>query len=319
MAAATHRIILDTDMASDVDDALCLALALRSPELEIAAICCVGRESRLRARVTAKLLHLAGALGIPVYAGCRVPLQMGAGFNWFGHEGEGIVEPTEEPPIERAHAVDALRAMLRDRDDLDVVAIGPLTNLAAALILEPDLAPRIRSLTVMGGHVRKAAYGGHTFAPGVDYNLCSDPHASYVVLRASIPTRLVTADVTLKTWITDEDLARIEGRGAAFERTLAEAVRLWTPVQKQLFGSAGCKTDDDNAAFLHDPLALACVYDESFCTFEALEIETTIEDGILRTHERPHASPETRPMRVATAVDALRFRTHFVSRVGGSQ
>ena len=308
-------MILDTDMASDVDDALCLALALRSPELELVAITCVGRESRLRARVTAKLLELAHAAAIPVYAGCRVPLQMGESFNWFGHEGEGVIEPTEEPRIEPEHAVDALRRLLTRDDNLHVVAIGPLTNLAAALILEPELAARIASLTVMGGHLRKVEYGGHTFAPGVDYNLCSDPHATYVVLRAGIPTRLVTADVTLRTWITAEDLDLIEAVGTPFHRTLADAVRIWTPVQKQIFGGAGCATDDDNVAFLHDPLALACLYDESFCTFEQLPIETTIEAGVLLTRERDRLGPGVFEMRCATAVDALAFREHFVRRV----
>jgi purine nucleosidase len=314
-----RRIVLDCDLGSDVDDALCLALALRSPELELLAVTTVGNEALLRARVTAKLLALAGRADIPVHAGCRVPLLAGSGFNWFGHEGEGVLEPGEQPAVAPAHAVDALRALLRQRDDVHVVAVGPLTNLAAALVLDPDLAGRIRSLTVMGGHLRKAAYGGHTFAPGVDYNLCSDPHASLLVLRAGIPVRLVTADVTLSTWITESDLQRIAAVGSAFSAALVDSVHAWTPVQKRIFSRAGCDVDDDNAAFLHDPLALACLYDESFCTFEDLEVEPAIEPGeLFRTLERSAPSDATRPMRCATAVDAARFRAHFMERVGRS-
>ena len=92
-----HRIVLDTDMASDVDDALCLALALAAPELEILAVTHVGREPQLRARVTRKLLELAGRSEIPAYAGCRVPVLAGEGFNWFGHEGVGILEDAQAP------------------------------------------------------------------------------------------------------------------------------------------------------------------------------------------------------------------------------
>ena len=71
----------------------------------------------------------------------------------------------------------------------------------------------------------------------------------------------------------------------------------------------------DNLAFLHDPLALACAYDESFCTFEQLAIEPTTQDDVFRSIERPPGAPGTREMRVATAVDADRFRAHFVDRL----
>ena len=310
----SRAIVLDTDMASDVDDALCLALALASPELELVGITSVGREASLRARVTRRLLELAGRTEIPVFAGCRVPLLAGNGFNWFGHEGEGILEPGSDPPLQKAHAVDALLELSRERPGLEIVAVGPLTNLAVALAKDPDLASRIGRLTVMGGHLREVSYRGRVFAPGVDYNLCSDPHASLVVLRAGIPTRLVSADVTLRTWLRDEDAARIEGAGTAFHAALARALRIWTPVQRRIFEPKDAPACD-NAAFLHDPLTLACVYDEGFCGFEELEIEPVILDGVFRTLERESSTPATFPMRCATAVDAARFRTHLVERV----
>ncbi len=312
----TRRIILDTDIAGDVDDALCLALALASPELELVAVTCVGIESRLRAQVARKLLELAGRDRVPVFAGCRLPLLAGEGWGAsMGHEGEGILEPGEEPEVAPEHAANALVRLLRAHDDLEVVTIGPLTNLAAALILDPDIAGRVRRLTVMGGHLRRVAYGGHVYAPGIDYNLCSDPHASQVVLRAGMAVRLVTADVTLQAWICEADVARLEARGTPLASALARAVRLWTPLQNRIFGSAGCDMSGDNVAFLHDPLALACVYDESFCRFEELEVEPVIEDGVFRTLERPAPGPTTYPMRCATEVDAKRFREHFMERV----
>ena len=312
----SRAIVLDTDMASDVDDALCLALALGSPELEILGITNVGRESGLRARVTRRLLELAGRTDIPVYAGCRVPLLAGSGFNWFGHEGEGILEPGSEPPLESAHAVDALLEISKQRPGLGVVAVGPLTNLAVALAKDPDLAARIGRLTLMGGHLREVAYRGRVFPPGVDYNLCSDPHASLLVLRSGIPTMLVSADVTLRTWLREADAVRIERAGTELQRALARALRIWTPVQQRLFEPKAAQPED-NVAFLHDPLTLACAYDESFCGFETLEIEPTIENGVFRTLERASASKATFPMRCATSVDADAFRTHFMGRLLG--
>jgi purine nucleosidase len=309
------RVVLDTDMGSDVDDALCLALALGSPEIDLAAVTCVGREARTRAQVARRLLELGGRPDVPVYAGCRVPVLAGNGFNWFSHEGEGILETGDEPKVESEHAVDALLRLFDAEDDLELVAIGPLTNLAVALMKEPDLAGRVRRLTVMGGHVRVAEYGGHVFAPGVDYNLCSDPEATRVALRAGMPTTLVTADATLRAWITEAELGRIEASASPLGAALARAVRIWTPVQKRLFGRAGCDVEDDNVAFLHDPLTLAVLYDESLCRFEDLEIEPAIEGRVLRTIERPHESEETRPMRCALDVDAARLREDFTERV----
>jgi purine nucleosidase len=241
----------------------------------------------------------------------------GGGFNWFGHEAGATLAPGEEPEISPEHGVDALIRLAREHEGLEILLIGPVTNLALALAKEPDLVGRIAGLTIMGGHVRHATYGGHVFQPGLDYNLCSDPHASQVVLRSGIPTRLVTADVTLRTWITDKELARIDAAASPFHRVLAEEVRAWTPVQKRIFAGIGCDTDDDNVAFLHDPLALACMYDESFCRFESIEIETRIDGRVLHTIERVEASDASFPMRCAVTVDEAKIREHVTERVLG--
>lgn len=310
----TRRLVLDTDMGSDVDDALCLALGLASPEVEIAAVTTVGNESVARARISKRLLELGGARSVPTFAGCRVPVLAGPRFNWFGHEGEGILEPGRPVSIEDEHAVDALLRLSRE-EPLEIVAVGPMTNLAVALMKDPDFAGRVSSLSIMGGHIRHVEYGGHVFAPGVDYNLCSDPEASCVVLRSGIPIRLVTADVTLQTRLGEADVARIDAVGTPFHSALAAAVRIWTPVQRRLFGRAGCDVDDGCAAFLHDPLTLAVLYDESLCGFETLEIEAAIEDGVFRTLERDGASDDTAPMACATSVDAEAVRQDFVDRL----
>ncbi len=269
----------------------------------------------MRARIARQLLELAGRPHVPVYAGCRVPLLAGSGYNWFGHEGHGILEPGVELEIERAHAVDALLELSRRYPGLEIAAVGPLTNLALALAKDPDFAARVGRLTVMGGHLREVSYRGRVFPFGVDYNLCSDPHASLLVLRSGIATRLVTADVTLRTWLREADVQALEKSATPLHAALARATRIWTPVQRQLLEPKDA-SPGDNAAFLHDPLTLACVYDESFCGFETLEIEPVIEAGVFRTVERPQAGAGTFPMRCATSVDAERFRAHFMERIG---
>jgi purine nucleosidase len=309
-----HRIVLDTDMGTDVDDALCLALAVASPEIELVAVTTVSGDSRLRAHIARRLLELAGRDDVPVFAGEQRTRSGGDSFAWHGGEGEGILSPGISPRIEGESAPRAIVRLLRAETDLELVAVGPMTNVAAVLDQDPSLATRCRRLTIMGGHVRAIEYRGHTFAHGVDYNLCSDPEASLQTLRAPFPTSLVTGDVTLQTWIRPEDLARIAAAATPFHRAIELAVRHWTPIQRRIFGDIGARIGDDNVAFLHDPLALACVHDESFCDFEDLAIEPAVRNGVFRTLEVA-PSPAARVMRCAVAVDAARFREHFVERV----
>ncbi len=310
-----HRIVLDTDMGTDVDDALCLALALASPEIELVAVTTVSGDTALRARITKRLLELAGRGDVPVYAGLTETRTGTPTFFWHGQEGEGILAPSDAPAVEREPATSALARLLRENDGLEILAVGPLTNVAAVLDMDPSLAARIARLTVMGGHLREIRYGAHVFPPGVDYNLCSDPQASVKVLRMDVPTRLVTGDVTLQTWLRPEDLARLEAKGTDFHRALTRAVRIWGPIQQRVFTSIGAPIENDNVAFLHDPLALACLADESFCTFEDVLVEPVVVDGVFRTLDRPTQGGDARIMRCATAVEAARFRDHFVSRV----
>lgn len=310
-----HRIILDTDMGTDVDDALCLALALASPEFELVAVTTVSGDTNLRARIAKKLLVLAGRGEIPVYAGCDKPIEPAGATAHTGKEGEGILEAGDDLDIEAEPAVDAMARLLEEKPDLEIVAVGPMTNLATLVRRHPQAASRIRDLTIMGGHIREIHYGGFSFPPGVDYNLCSDAQASLETLRAEIPTRLVTGDVTLQTWLREEDLVRLEACDRPLQSALGRAIRIWAPLQTAIFSGLGANMEGDNVAFLHDPLALACVADESFCHFETLAIEACVQDQVFRSLERPAGTAGARPMRVATAVDAERFREHFVERL----
>jgi len=140
--------------------------------------------------------------------------------------------------------------------------------------------------------------------------------ASERVLSAGIATRLVPADITVQVWLTDADVERLERAPSPLGRTLGRAVRVWAPIQRDLFAGLGAPLAAEVMAFLHDPLALTCAYDESFCTIEELAIEPATVAGVFRTLERPPRMPGTFPMRCATAVDAARFTDHVRRRLG---
>lgn len=317
-------ILLDTDIGTDSDDAVALALALASPEIDLIAVTTVSGDTRLRAQIARRLLDLGGRTGVPVYAGCTVPRtppprqrgrhRGGPEFAWFGYEGDGIIDPNSARPIPEEHAIHALIRLLRQHDDLEVVAIGPLTNIASALIQAPDLAQRIKRLTIMGGYIRHVACGGGVISPMVDYNLRIDPESTRIVLTSDIPMQLVPTDVTVQVWMTEAQLRELEQSNSELLHCTARNIRHWSPIQQKIFTTLGARMSPDNVGFLHDPLALACVIDPSLCTFEDLHIELTTEDNILRTRERRHPTPDTLTLRIATSVDSTRLQNLILTR-----
>jgi inosine-uridine nucleoside N-ribohydrolase len=271
-------------------------------------------DTRLRSRVAARLLGLGGRDRIDVCAGEEVPLLRAANrFVWFGHEGKALPDGPDAQLSEEYGPARIVRAA-REVEGLELVAIGPLTNLARALALDPKLPERVAGLTVMGGHVRSVKLGGRELPHGIDYNLCSDPEATVAVLGAGFRTTLVTADVTLATWMGPDDLARLDAAGP-LARAIAAMTRQWTPVQRRLFADWGGPEPADFVAFLHDPLTVQALIDPAPLTFESLRIVPTIEGGILRTREAPAGPDLGTPMRVTTAVDPARARAAIVDRL----
>ncbi len=280
----------------------------------------MARDTQLRARLAARLLGLAGRADVEVCAGETAPLLHSASrFGWFGHEEKCLPEPIAggaDAPVSEEGAPERIVRAAREVPDLEIVAVGPMTNIARALALDPKLPSRVAGLTVMGGHVREVRVGDFVCAPGIDYNLCSDPEASLAVLGAGFRTTLVSADVTLRTWLLRGDLARLDAAGA-LGRALADQVRIWAPVQRKLFTDLGGTLAEDNVAFLHDPLTVLALIDSSALHFEELRMVPTVERGVLRTHEVAPASAIGSPMRVATDVDAQAASREITRRLHG--
>jgi purine nucleosidase len=307
-------VLLDTDLGSDVDDAIALALLLACPELRLVALTTVGGDVVGRARASARLLAAGGARDVDVCVGAAEPLVRRNRFNADAipvHDyPEASLRVSEEPAAERI-----VRAA-RETPGLEIFMIGPLTNLAHALALDPDLPKRAGKLHVMGGHIRRVAIGELVAKPGIDYNLCSDPEASVMVLGAGFETRLVTADVTLETWLRESDLSRLAESANPLARALVPLIHAWTPVQQRIFVTGlGGTLAPDNVAFLHDPLTLLAAVDETSLHFERLPIVTTIERGVLRTLEVSLAAGIGAPMEVALSVDAEKAREQMLTRL----
>jgi inosine-uridine nucleoside N-ribohydrolase len=137
-----------------------------------------------------------------------------------------------------------------------------------------------------------------------------------MVLGAGFATRLVTADVTLETWLREGDLERLAAAPSPVARALVPLIRLWTPWQRKIFEEQlGGTLAPDNVAFLHDPLTVLSLVDESALRFEALRIVPTIEAGVFRTFEVAPNAGLGAAMEVATAVDAAGAREAMLERL----
>jgi inosine-uridine nucleoside N-ribohydrolase len=309
------RLVLDTDIGSDCDDTVALALALASPEIDLAAVTVVSGDVRLRGRIAAHLLALGGRGEVPVFAGCARPLGSGT-FVWFGHEGIELGGTRGAGAVSSEPAVDALLRLFDGRGDLELVTIGPLTNVAAALRRDPGLARRVSRLTAMGGFLSGTAPDGRPLPQAVDYNLCGDPEAAATVFAAAIPIRLVPIDVTLRVWLDERDAAALAADPRPIGPAVARALRAWAPIQRDGFAGLGAPVPDGAVSFLHDPLALACAHDESFCGFDELDLLPTRDAGLFRLGPCAPNTPCAVRVRVATAVDAPRFMGHVRRRLG---
>lgn len=212
----SHRIILDTDIGSDVDDLMALALILGSPQLELLGVTTVYGDTRLRAQLAHRVLRLVGHQA-QVHAGESTPIS-GKDVWWAGHEG-ALYDQLEEETYDSDAAVDFLvEAVLAEPGSVDVVAIGPLTNIARAIEADPRFAASVRHLWVMGGSFS-------TEEP--EHNLRSDDAAARRVFESNIPITVTGLEITRRINVGREAVASIAASGELGKLIQAEIRQWW--------------------------------------------------------------------------------------------
>jgi purine nucleosidase len=247
-----RRVLLDTDPG--IDDALAILLALASPEVELAGLAVVHGNCPLDDGLANALavLELGGAPEIPVAAGCDRPLLRPLRTALDTHGNRGLGYATLPPATEHAvaeHGVDLLiREIMAAPGEVDLVAVGPLTNVALALRKEPRLAGAVRDCVIMGGALRA---DGNTTPLG-EFNIVADPHAAQVVLSSGMPITLMPWDVTKDVRLTQEHIDRLLARSGPIPAFIAEATRFYIEFHLKQFGWAACS--------INDPAALALLW-----------------------------------------------------------
>ncbi|MDP8958539.1 MAG: nucleoside hydrolase [Actinomycetota bacterium] len=296
-------VLIDVDPG--IDDALALVYLARLDCFDLRAITVVAGNTPLdmalsNARRVAGVLQMAA--DVPIYSGCPKPLlrPLRTASHIHGPTGLGDLTPPEPPvPVPSEHAVIAIDRESRAREgELVVIALGPLTNLAAALVLDPRLAHRVRHLVFMGGAARVP--GNVTEA--AEFNAYVDPEALALVVESGIHYTMIGLDVTARTLFPRERLPELEDGDAALQMAQG-LLRFYLTVYQSARGVPGCA--------LHDPLATAVAADPSWVTTEKgrVLVETADEERLGATTFTPEGSSGGE---VATSVRAGEFIDHFI-------
>ena len=268
----TRKIIIDTDPGQD--DALAILLALASPELEVMGITAVAGNVALRLteKNARKICELAGKPQTRVFAGAIRPLvrPLVTAEEVHGKTGlDGPDLPEPKMPLQKQYGVDFIvDTLLSERSGtVTLCALGPLTNIALALIREPKIAGRIKEIVLMGG----GFFEGGNVTPTAEFNIYVDPHAADVVFRSGIPIVAMPLDVTHKALTTAKRIAAFRKLGTRVGIATAELLEFFERFDEEKYGSDGGP--------LHDPCVIAYLlkpelFKGRYCN---VSIETTSE------------------------------------------
>ncbi len=266
-------VILDGDPG--LDDAVAWLLACASPELDVLGVTAVHGNVGLpltvrNAGITLALAGKAGA-GVPYFAGTDRPLVRDAMTAAAVHGDSGLPAADLPPPARPAqaeHAVDFLIRTVRARPgEVTLLATGPLTNVALAFRLAPELPGLLREVVWMGG----STTGGNR-TPAAEFNALADPHAAAVVFGSGAALRMVGLNVTMQCIATPERIAALRALGNRAGRVCAELLTFYAGVYRTRYGLSG--------GALHDPLAAAAAVRPELLDWQSMNVQIETQPGL---------------------------------------
>ena len=289
-AQARIPIIIDTDLGDSIDDALALAFALHSPELDVRAVTTVIDDVESKTRLAWKMLSIYNRRDIALAMGAPEPL-LDPTMSTSSKEFQVLTRDDTIPDAARKRAADLIiDTVLQSRGKITVVAIGPLTNIALALKTDPRIKNAIDRIVIMGG-----AY----LSSETEYNVRRDRAAAEIVFHSGVPITAVGLDVTSQCKVREKDLDRLRLSDDPASNFLIRLIDL-----------AEQETHDPTPT-LYDPLAIAAVFRPDLLVTQAGSVDVPLS-GSGQTIFKAGDGSKTQ---VAVKVDAPAFLDLFVDRV----
>jgi len=262
-----QKIIIDTDPGQD--DAVAILLALASPdEIEVLGITAVAGNVPLsltekNARI---VCELAGRPDIPVYAGCDRPLKRKLVTAEHVHGKTGLDGPELPEPkikLQEKHGVDFIidTILQEPENSISLCPLGPLTNIASAILKQPKIVSRIKKIVLMGG----AYFEVGNITPAAEFNIFVDPDAAKIVFEAGIDMVVMPLDVTHKALVTEKRNEAFRQLKSPVGIAVAEMTDFFERFDKEKYGSSG--------APLHDPCVTAYLIDPKIFSGKNINVE----------------------------------------------
>ncbi|MCS6847129.1 MAG: nucleoside hydrolase [Anaerolineae bacterium] len=289
----TIKLLLDTDIGSDVDDAVCLAYLLAKPDCELLGITTVSGEPGRRAMMASALCKAAGK-DIPIYPGTAEPLLVESR-QPKAPQADALGRWPHATDFPRGEAVEFLRQTIRRHaGEVILLTIGPLTNIALLFKADPEIPALLRGVVSMGGMfdpARTRYWRGSKW----EWNIYCDPHAAAIVYRTSVAFhRSIGLDVTTQVTMDADEVRR----------------RFQSPLLRPVLDFAEVWFQSAEKITFHDPLAAATIFDANICAFERGEVCVELHDpdafAVTRWSPRTAGRHE-----VAMSVDAERFFAEY--------
>lgn len=286
------KVLLDTDIGTDVDDAVCLAYLLSHPDCELLGITTVTGESEKRASLTSVLCKASGR-DIPIYPGAAQPMQ-GEQRQRIAQQAPVLPRWPHETNFPNGQAVEFLANTIRAYPgEVTLLTVGPLTNAGLLFLEHPDVAEMLAGLVLMGGNFDESG----PEAGRVEWNVAGDLKAAEITYKAPVRLhRSLGLNVTQKVMMSADEVR--EKFTAPLMRPVLDMAEIW------FAGFYPFIT-------FHDPLAAATIFDESLCTYQQGTVQLNHTDKPGTTLWQPGRLDA--PHQVAMTVDVDRYFEHFFS------
>jgi purine nucleosidase len=283
------KILLDTDIGSDIDDAVCLAYLLAQPACDLVGITTVTGEGEQRARLVSALCKAAGR-DVPIFPGAEVPFLIPAR-QTHAPQALALGGWPHDTGFRQGEAVRFLRDTIRANPGaITLLTIGPLTNIALLFAIDPEIPALLKNLVMMGGHFANR-FGG--WGP-LEWNIILDPHAAQRVFQSPVAIRAVGTEITSQVTMPAQEVR--ERFQVGLLRPVRDFAEVWF--------------EERDLITFHDPLAAVSIFDEDVCAFErgTASVELTSERLQGFTHWQRDGNGRHE---VAVSVDPARFFAHF--------